>query len=304
MAALHRTLRAFWIAIFASVPIACAPIFNATCNHTLVTSSAGPITDPALTEISGIHAGVHNPGIWWVHNDSGDTARVFALDGTGAVRGTYSFPATTALDWEDIAVVPGTTPGSGTIYAADIGDNAKTRTEIQLYRVAEPDVPLTGPATTATLPAVDTLHLTYPDGPHDAEALVVDPVFGDTMIIAKSLTGGTVNVYQAPADLAAGSTTALTKVGQLVLGGGLANAVTAADVTLDGKAVAVRTYGSVLVFNRDLNGKVWAALGGSPCTAPLPSEVQGEAVGFRPDGRQLATVSEGVNQTLHLSTVP
>ena len=112
------------------------------------------------------------------------------------------------------------------------------------------------------------------------------------------------NVYRAPADLVAGSTTALTKVGQLTLGTGLANSVTSADVTLDGKAVAVRTYGSVLVFNRDVSTKVWAALSGSPCSAPLPSEGQGEAVGFRTDGRQLATVSEGVKQTLHLSTVP
>ena len=59
-----------------------------------------------------------------MHNDSGDTARVFALDGTGAVRGTYSLTGATAIDWEDITVVAGATPGSGTIYAADIGDNA------------------------------------------------------------------------------------------------------------------------------------------------------------------------------------
>ncbi|MEP6625085.1 MAG: hypothetical protein ABJC79_11615 [Acidimicrobiia bacterium] len=304
MAALYRTIRAFWIAIFAAAPVACAPIYTATCQNRLVTSSAGPVTDPALNEISGIHAGVRNPGIWWVHNDSGDTARVFALDATGAVRGTYSFPGTTAVDWEDIAVVPGPTTGAGAIYAADIGDNPKNRTEVQLYRVVEPDVALTGPAAVDTLPAVDTLHLTYPDGPHDAEALVVDPVFGDAVIIAKSITGGTVNVYQAPADLVAGSTTALLKVGQLALGAGFTNAVTAADVTLDGKAVAIRTYGKVLVFNRDPEKKVWTALAGSPCAAPLPAEGQGEAVGFRSDGRQLATVSEGLNQTLHFSTLP
>src|SRR3954462_7660037 len=147
---MRKLVQAVVVVAIAVVPVACAPIYTATCQNKLVTSTAGPITDPALTEISGIHTGVHNPGIWWVHNDSGDTARVFALDGTGAVRGTYSFTGASAVDWEDISVVAGATPGSGTIYAADIGDNALARSEIQVYRVTEPDVPLTGtPVTTA-----------------------------------------------------------------------------------------------------------------------------------------------------------
>src|SRR4029079_17930791 len=94
----RRVVQAVVVATLAVVPTACAPIYTATCQNKLVTSSAGPITDPALTEISGIHAAVHNPGIWWVHNDSGDSARVFALDATGAVRGTYALDGATALD--------------------------------------------------------------------------------------------------------------------------------------------------------------------------------------------------------------
>ena len=80
--------------------------------------------------------------------------------------------------------------------------------------------------------------------------------------------------------------------------------MTAADVTRDGTAVAVRTYGKVMVFNRNTTRKLWTAFAGTPCNAPLPAEVQGEAVGFRDDGKALATVSEGAGQTLHLSTVP
>ena len=304
MGVIRRVVQIIVVAIVGLIPVACAPIFDATCKKSLVTSTAGPISDPALVEISGIHIGVRNPSIWWVHNDSGDTARVFALDATGATRGTYAFDATTAADWEDLAVVSGPTPGSGTIYAADIGDNAGNRTEVQVYRVAEPAVALTGPPVLAVLPAVETLHLTYPDGAHDAEALMIDPLFGDLVIVAKSLTGGPANVYQAPANLAAGSTTALTKVGQVALGTGLANAVTAADVTADGTAVAIRTYGNVMVFNRNTTSKLWTAFGGTACNAPVPIEVQGEAVGFRSDGKALVTVSEGANQTLHLSTVP
>jgi hypothetical protein len=288
----------------AVVPVACAPIYSASCQNKLVTSTAGPITDPALTEISGIHTGVRNPGNWWVHNDSGDTARVFALDATGAVRGTYSLTGATAVDWEDIAVVAGATPGSGTIYAGDIGDNALARTEIQVYRVAEPEVPATGPAVTTALADVETLHLTYPDGPHDAETLLVDPATGDILVITKLLFGGTVGVYRAAAPLAAGSTTQLTKVDTLTYPSGLANAVTGGDVSADGTAIVIRTYGNVRVYNRAGGTTLWAALHSSPCSAPLPSEGQGEAVGFDPAATSLVTVSEGANQLLHISSVP
>lgn len=304
MGVIRRLVQIALVAVVGLIPVACAPIFDATCKKVLVSSTAGPISDPALVEISGIHIGVKNPSIWWVHNDSGDTARVFALDATGATRGTYAFDTITAVDWEDIAVVAGPTPGSGSIYAADMGDNAGNRAEVRVYRVPEPAVALSGTPPVAVLPGVETLHLTYPDGAHDAEAFMIDPLFGDLVIVAKSLTGGPVNVYQAPANLAAGSTTALTKVGQIALGTGLLNAVTAADVTADGKAVAIRTYGNVMVFNRNTTSKLWTAFGGSACNAPVPAEVQGEAVGFRSDGKALVTVSEGANQTLHLSTVP
>jgi hypothetical protein len=300
----RRVVQGVVVAAIAVVPIACAPIYTATCQNKLVTSSAGPITDPALTEISGIHAGVRNPGVWWVHNDSGDTARVFALDGNGAVRGTYALSGATAVDWEDITVVGGATPGSGTIYAADIGDNPLARTEIQLYRVAEPAVPTTGPAVSEALTGVETLHLTYPDGPHDAETFMIDPDTGDVIVITKLLTGGTVGVYRAAGPLAAGSTTQLTKVDQITYPSGLANAVTGGDVAANGTAVVIRTYGGVRVYNHSKGTPLWNAFHTPPCNAPLPSELQGEAVTFNPAATALVTVSEGANQTLHVSSLP
>jgi hypothetical protein len=300
----RRLVQSVVVAALAIVPIACAPIYTASCQNTLVTSSAGPITDPALTEISGIHVGVRNPGIWWVHNDSGDTARVFALDSAAAVRGTYSLTGATAVDWEDITVVAGATPGSGTIYAADIGDNALARTELQLYRVAEPEVPATGPPASEALDGVETLHLTYPDGPHDAETFMVDPNTGDVIVITKLLFGGTVGVYRAAGPLAAGSTTQLTKVADLTYPTGLANAVTGGDVAADGSAVVIRTYGAVRVYNRPKGSTLWHAFDAAPCNAPLPSELQGEAVTFNPAATAIATVSEGANQTIHISSLP
>ncbi len=51
---------------------------------------------------------------------------------------------------------------------------------------------------------VDTLTLRYPDGPHDSEALMVDPRSGDLYVVVKHLAGGPAAVYRAPAGLRAG----------------------------------------------------------------------------------------------------
>ena len=302
---IRRLLPGLVVVALVAIPAACgSPIYRASCNNTLVTSSAGPITNPALDEISGIHIGVRNPATWWVHNDSGDTARVFALDAAGTTRGTYAFSGTTAVDWEDITVVPGADPGTGTIYAADIGDNPLTRTEIQLYRVAEPAVPESGPADDLTLGGIETLHLTYPDGPHDAETLMIDPATNDVIVVTKLLTGGTVGVYRAAGPLAADSTTQLTRVADLTYPSGLFDAVTAGDVSADGETVAIRTYGSIRVYKRTKGQDLWTAFTSKPCTAPFPGELQGEAVGFDATASSLATVGEGANQMLHFATVP
>ena len=111
-------------------------------------------------------------------------------------------------------------------------------------------------------------------------------------------------MYRAAGPLAAGSTTQLTKVSTLTYPAGLANAVTGADVSADGSVLAVRTYGGVRVYNRSKSVPVWNALNTPSCAAPVPAEVQGEAVSFNAAATSIVTVSEGVNATLHLSSLP
>lgn len=280
--------------------------YRTACSNSFAGSVAGPITDPALTEISGIETGVANPAVWWVHNDSGHPNVLYALDSTGAVRGTYTVTGANAVDWEDLTVGPGPTAGSGTVYVGDIGDNATARSEIQVYRFTEPSVPLSGAPVSVALPTVDVLHLTYPDGAHDAETLMYDPLTGDLVIVTKLLTGGTVGVYRVPADVAAGSTTALVKVRDLTLPSGLANAVTGGDIAPDGQTIALRTYGGVRFTPRLPSWTLATAIGAQACTVTVPGEIQGEAVAFdaTPKGTGVVTVAEGAGQTLHLAKVP
>ena len=111
-------------------------------------------------------------------------------------------------------------------------------------------------------------------------------------------------MYRAAGPLAAGSTTQLTKVADLTYPSGLANAVTGGDVAADGSAVVIRTYGAVRLYNRAKDTTLWSAFSGIPCQAPMPSEIQGEAAGFNPAATSLATVSEGANPTVHISSLP
>ncbi len=97
----------------------------------------------------------------------------------------------------------------------------------------------TPPPPPPTHVTADALTFTYPDGAHDAEALMVDPVSGDLVIVTKdwTLTGHS-QVFRAPGDLAAGSTTVLEQVARLDLPFG--TLVTGADVSADGRVVALR----------------------------------------------------------------
>jgi hypothetical protein len=274
---------------------------DAACQGYLLASNGPTVSDGAIREGSGIEVGLANPGMYWIHNDSGDIARIFAVDATGATRRTYVLGGATATDIEDIDAGPGPVPGVPYLYVADIGDNSERRTNAAIYRVPEPTVTA---GATVTLTGVDTLWISYPDGPHNAESLVVDPQTGDMVVIAKPAAGGPAAVYRAPANLADGSHTVLVRVGTLPLPPGSTNVTTAADVSPDGSELVVRTYAAVLLWHRAPGTSIADALATAPCQGPVPPESQGEAAAFHSDGRGYVTMSEGAGPVLHQYDAP
>lgn len=273
----------------------------------LTTSNGGTITNSALTEISGIDAGIKNPNVVWVHNDSGDSARIFAVDAkTGQTLGSYTLGGAKAVDWEDIEVATAA-DGKSYIYVGDIGDNGLSRSNVVIYRVPEPTVTgtATNPANT-TLTGIDQLRLAYPNGEKiNSESLAVDPRSGNLMVIEKT-SGDVSRVYSAPAT-AWGSTgdTTLQQVATLDTSHTNSKLVTSADFSPDGSELAVRTYRDVLLWNRDPNSSAWSPFSQQPVMGPaVPNESQGEAIAFHPDGDGYVTVSEGTIQTLHNFDAP
>ena len=271
-------------------------------------TAIGTVETAELTEISGFVASRTQEGVLWAHNDSGDTARVFAMTEEGDDLGAYTLAGVEAIDWEDMALGPGPVAGTDYLYLGDIGDNPAERPEITVYRVPEPDAGSGGELTD-----VEALVLQYPDRPHDAEVLLVDPLDGTIYIVTKEVAGGLSTVFRtsgtegqsavleevATVDFRALEVTAELPddAGPLVLA--LGWLPTGGDVAPDRSAMAIRTYSGVWVWPLEDSADLGQAFAGEPCEAPAAIEPQGEAVAFDAESAGFYTASEGINVPIY-----
>jgi len=254
---------------------------------------APAVNAPALTEASGLAESAVNPGVYWTHNDSGDRARLFAIDAaSGNLRATLELPGVTATDWEDLAIAPDS-DGNDAFYIADIGDNTAVRGSVTVYRVAEPTLPPAGGApVTINGGAVSSQRLTYPGGPRDAESLAVG---SDGALTIISKREAQVGVYQLADPQFVGGRSQLTSVGRLSL-----TWVVGASASPDGSFVLIKTASAVRGYAVGSDETVADALvrGGAGVNLPYNAEPQGEAVAASLTGRGHATLSEGISQPL------
>ncbi len=122
----------------------CAPAAPLLAQQPLFGSQIdlGMIKSSEIDEASGLAASRQTPGVLWTHNDSGDKARLFAIDEQGELLMTCTLAGVTARDWEDIAIGRGAIEGESYLYIADIGDNSSKHDACYLYRFKEPAVAL------------------------------------------------------------------------------------------------------------------------------------------------------------------
>lgn len=233
---------------------------------------------PELAELSGL---VTDGQRWFAVPDGGRHLEVYVLDpGTCAVDDVITAEAN-PYDVEDLALA-----ADGALWLADTGDNDLDRETVALHRLTR-----RGGAV--------LFRLVYPDGPHDAEALLLDRA-GVPYVVTKEALG-TAGVYRPAGALEAPGPTPLQRVTSVRLGptdtaGGPAGAagstlVTGAATSRDGGVLALRTYTDAYLYAVP-DGDIVAALGRAPVRVPLPREPQGEAVALAPDGT-LVSGSEG-----------
>lgn len=258
------------------------------------------IGDPRIDEASGIAVGRTSPGVVYVHNDSGDSARFFALDArSGATAATIAVPGATSHDWEDIAVAPNAA-GRSSVWLADIGDNTLERSRMEVYRVDEPAIAPADRGRTLRATPHDTWLLRYPDGPHNAESFAVTPQ-GVGYIVTKSEDGRS-RVYRIPARPDADHLRPVTFVAAITLAPGLlGGAATGADFSRDGTWFVVRTYTDAYLWSVR-GGDLATALRRAPTRLALPLQQQGEGVAF--DGDRLIVDSEGRDSPVYVVPLP
>ena len=219
-----RTLRHLLVAARLGVVLgicAAAPGW-ADCPQFDDAAAHGSVQSGVILEASGMVASRKNPGVLWVHNDSGDSARVFAMGTDGSDWGTFNIVGITARDWEDIALGPGPILGEDYLYIGDIGDNDGLYNSIVVQRVLEPNV-IPGPGAVDVYGA-DSIELVYPSAEKmDAETLLVDPVNGDLYIISKREMP--CRIFRAAYPQSTTTTTTLEYLGYLSLPNGYGWAV-------------------------------------------------------------------------------
>jgi hypothetical protein len=227
------------------------------------------LRDPRILESSGLALSRRHPGVLWTHNDSGDRARLFAVGPDGRTRAVLTLAGVEARDWE--ALAPGRDDhGRPALFVGDIGDNNGVWPEVAVYRVAEP-----ARLGDATVPSV-RYRLGYPDGSHNAEALLVDPRSNRLYLATKAVTGAA--LYQAPARLRGDRLNLLRRVARVP------PIVTDGAFAPDGRSFVLRDYQGAFVYTTP---------GHRVGAFDLPLQVQGESIAVSPDGRSVLTGSEG-----------
>jgi hypothetical protein len=234
----------------------------------------------AINEISGIVKSRRFDDVYWIHNDSGDEARLFAIDSRGEIvfpgflRNTFhgafiekndieankvpwpghKIGVAAHIDWEDITI------DDDMIYVADMGNNGNARRDLGIYVIPEPNpraVESTRPL--RYLPVVYPEQKQYPANQwhFDSESLFVDN--GTLYVISKHRQAGEIQKFEAGANLYRLDTqytdrqNSLVKIDQHE---SLAVA-TGADLSPDGRWLAVVSYVDLWLFERPAEGDKW-----------------------------------------------
>ena len=232
-----------------------------------------------IDEASGIADSKANAGYLWVEQDSGNPGDIILLSYAGEVFKRINIRSAINRDWEDIAAGNGPVAGTNYIYLADIGDNNKVFTQYLIYRFPEPL------ATTDTVSVYDQIRFQYPDGSHDAEAILVDNASKDIYIITKQDALSRIYKLVYPQNTTAVNTAVYT--GALSF-----NGVVSAASSGAGDELLIKTYTSLYYWKKAASESIEQVLRKDPVALAYQQEPQGEAVCFKNDNQGFYTLSE------------
>ncbi|MCA1713812.1 MAG: hypothetical protein LC715_01330 [Gammaproteobacteria bacterium] len=258
---------------------------------------AGLLLDAELDEISGLAASRRHDNLLWLIEDGGNPARLHAVSRRGRKRATFALAGATTTDWEDLAAFE--LDGRAYLLVADTGDNGGLRRTLQLHVVAEPSR-LSG----GILKPAWSIAFRWPDGARDCEAVAVDAARGQILLISKKRQPP--ELFVLPLRPRSPSVHTARALGRLLRApradadeqrvdparARIHSQVTAADLSPDGRTLAVLTYRQVLLYSRRGNEPWASAIARTPERRALPWLHQAEALGWAAHGRGLYATGE------------
>lgn len=237
---MRRPLRARALAASLVVPLAGAallvggqPAYGAPEGFTVRTT--------AVSAPRGLAADSRR-NLYWVAD--ADSREIYAITPSGTSAGSVPL----AFDPTDIEALQ---MHAGYLYIGDIGDPKGTRDHITVYRLNALNFGHTG--------GYHAWDFAYPDGPHDAAAMMVSPR-GNIYIVTR---GASAAVYRAPASPSTATVNTLIRVAD-------APAWVTDGTFVGDSTVALRTFTSVYV----LNAYTWH----TTAAAELPRQNDGQAI--------------------------
>ena len=230
----------------------------------------------SLPEASGIAKSRRYPGIFWVHNDSGNPPALFAIRRDGSIVREFRLGVPN-IDWEDIAA-----DDHGHLYVGDIGNNGNLLAIRAVYRIDEPDP---GKPTSQPLrPSLSVFYGFSRADRFDAEGLVFESSTDSAVLVAKRRDGREAELYEIPLNPPAPLLRPATprRIGSLP---GFNEPATGASLSENGTLLAVCSSAVTRVYQRE-DGQGWGLL----------AEVRydsSQIEGITWDGQDLILVSEG-----------
>lgn len=270
--------------------------------------------DAPLVEASGLQASSKNPGVFYTMNDDPEkVSSVYMVDRNGTLLGSLLMDRLSDMpwephgerrfgDWEALALGPCSVGSSEScIYIADIGNNCARKDTscpwmrkdniYSLIRIPEPTLSEFSAIHEPISVTSRRLKFKYPDGPHDAETLVVAPG-GRAYVVTKDLNkSGLYELPMAWLSMAAPPSAPPNATKLALLEGVSGELVADGDFSLDrGGAVTgltIRTYSKVLHYpvqrdepksvdsrgeSQDLSVALAKAVSEEPCQLASPAK--------------------------------
>lgn len=270
---------------------------DASANRWSRPEYAGVFTDPELSEVSGLAASRSRDGLYWALNDSGDGEKLFAIKSDGSRVATYRVLGAKNVDWEDLDSFD--LDGKHYLMVADTGDNGGIRKVLTLYFFEEPSTIRDG----GTMRPAWSINFRWPDGARDCEATAVDPVNGEVLLISKKRVppelfrlplhpGDELQTAQLVTKLTGIEQPSGSDLQRNPVYGRYRSQITAADLSPNGRVLAVLTYRSIHLYVRAPQQDWRQAMRTLPVELDFPWLPQAEGIAFSADGRSLLVGSE------------